>query len=607
MPVNPTERLTLTAKLQRLLLLRRIMGLVWRSAPGATLLRLVLLVLQAVFPLLLLYLMKVMVDTVTASLNSPHKDFGHLLWLIVALGGVTLAGSVCGLLAAFVGEVQGLTVTDHVQSLLHVKSTAADLAHYENAQYYDAMHRAQQEAHYRPMRIVNGLTQVAQSGLALVALAGLLFSLHWVIAVVLLVATVPGTLARLKYSQQLFLWQRQRTPTEREAWYFQSILTGEAHAKEIRLFDLGELFIRRFRDLRDTLRTERLRLTARRSLNDLITQVAGAFAIFGALAYLAHQTMLGAITLGGLVMYFQAFQSGQSYLREILGGLANLYEDSLFVTNFYEFLELKPRIVSPPAPRPLPRPIQRGIVFDHVRFGYDGADRPVLNDINLTIYPGEHVAFVGTNGAGKTTLIKLLCRLYDPTAGTITLDGIDLRELDLSLWRRQISVLFQDYARYNLTARENIWLGNIMLKPEDGRVVAAAQAAGADGVIGRLPHAYETRLGKWLHDEQELSIGEWQKIALARAFMRDAQLVVLDEPTSALDAVAEHEVVQKFRQLAAKRTTIIISHRFSTVRMADRIFVMANGCVAESGSHDELMRYGGEYARMFELQALNYR
>ncbi|MGD0507876.1 MAG: ABC transporter ATP-binding protein [Terriglobales bacterium] len=604
--MNITARTTLTAKFQRLLLLRRILRLVWQSAPVATVLRLVLLVLQAVFPLALLYLMKVMVDTVTANLHSPNKDFGHLFWLIIALAGVTLASALCGSLAAFLSEVQGLSVTDHVQSLLHVKSVMADLAHYENTQYYDAMHRAQQEAHYRPMRIVNGLTQLAQSGLALVALAGLLFSLHWMIAVVLIAAAVPGTLARLKYSQLLYVWQRQRTPMERQAWYFESILTGEAHAKEVRLFGLGELFIRRYRGLRETLRRERLRLTARRALADLVTQFAGAFAVFGALAYLARQTMLGAITLGGLVMYYQAFQTGQSYLREILGGLADLYEDSLFLTNYYEFLELQPRIVSPPSPRPLPQPMQRGIVFNHVRFSYDGCERPVLNDITLTIHPGEHIAFVGLNGAGKTTLIKLLCRLYDPTAGNITLDGIDLREFDLALWRQQISVLFQDYARYYLTARENIWLGNVLLAPDHDRIVTAAQAAGADRVIGKLPHGYDTRLGKLLHDEQELSIGEWQKIALARTFIRDAQIVVLDEPTSALDAFAEREVVEKFRQLAADRTTILISHRFSTVRMADRIFVLENGGIAESGSHDELMRQGGEYARMFESQALTY-
>jgi ATP-binding cassette subfamily B protein len=596
-----------TARRSRLLLLRRLLVLVWQSAPEATLLRLVLLFIQAVLPLASLYLMKLMIEAVTASLRSPSIGFGHVLWLIAGLGGVTLAIGLCGSLAVLVGEVQGLAVTDCVQSLLHAKSVAVDLAHYENAQYYDAMHRAQQEAHYRPMHIVDGLARIAQSGLGLAALAGLLFSLHWVIAAVLLVAAVPGALLRLKYSQQLYLWQRRRTPTERQAWYFQSLLTGEAHAKEIRLFDLGSLFIRRFNDLREILRRERLHLTMRTALTELSAKFAGLFAIFGTLAYLAYKTVQGTISLGGLVMYYQAFQNGQNYLQEVLGGLANLYEDSLFLTNLYEFLDWQPRVVTPCSPHPLPRPMQHGITFNHVHFGYDGSSRAVLDDVTLTIRPGEHIALVGANGAGKTTLIKLLCRLYDPTRGSITLDGIDLRELDLAVWRRQISVLLQDYARYYLTARDNIWLGNTLLAPDDGRIEASACASGADSVIRKLPHGYETRLGKWLDDEQELSIGEWQKIALARAFIRISPIVVLDEPTSALDASAEYEVFQKFRQLADGRMTILVSHRFSTVRMAGCIYVLANGRITETGSHDELMQRGGEYARMFELQARNYR
>lgn len=427
------------------------------------------------------------------------------------------------------------------------------------------------------------------------------------IAVVLLVAAVPGTLARLKYSRQLYAWQRQRTQLERQNWYFQALLTGEAHAKEIRLFDLGGLFIQRFNDLREILRLERLRLMMHRAFTELTAQFAGLLAIFGALVYLTYQTVRGTITLGGLVMYYQAFQNGQNYLHEVLKGLADLYEDSLFLTNLYEFLEMQPRVVSPSAPHAMPQPVQRGIAFRNVHFGYDNSGSAVLDDVSFSIRPGEHIALVGANGAGKSTLIKLLCRLYDPTKGNITLDGIDLKELDLVGWRRQISVLFQDYARYYLSARENIWLGNTQLKPDDQKIETAARVAGADDVIKKLPHGYETRVGKWLDEGQELSIGEWQKIALARAFFRESPIVVLDEPTSALDAAAEYEVFQKFRQLAQGRMTILVSHRFSTVRMADCIYVLANGRIAESGSHDELMRRGGEYARMFELQAGNYR
>jgi ATP-binding cassette subfamily B protein len=598
---------SLAPKLKRFLLLRRAVRLVWQSAPGWTSASVVLLVVQGILPLAQLYLLKLIVDAVTAALQTSNRNLDNIIWLIVALGGVTLISALAGSLASLVGEVQGQTVTDHVASVIHAKSVEVDLAYYENSQYYDTLHRAQQESAYRPTRIVNGLVQVGQSSLTLLALVGLLFSLHWLIAVVLLIAAVPGTLVRLRYSQQLYAWQRRRTSTERQAWYFQWMLVGEPHAKEIRLFNLGALFIQRFSDLRATLRRERLHLATRRVFIDLLTQFAGTFAIFGALAYIAFQTVLGAITLGDLVMYYQAFQRGQAYLRDILSGLANLYEDSLFLTNLYEFLDLKPRVVVAPSPRALPKTIQRGIAFEHVRFEYADANHTTLDDITLTIRPGEHIALVGANGAGKTTLVKLLCRLYDPTAGRITIDGIDLRELDPTELRRQVSVIFQDYAHYHLTARENIWLGNTALASTDDKVMQAARDAGADALIDKLPHGYDTRLGQWFDDGQELSIGEWQKIALARAFIRDAQILVLDEPTSALDANAEHQDFQKFRALAAGRTTILISHRFSTVRMADCIYVLAGGKITEAGSHDALMRRGGEYARMFELQAGNYR
>jgi ATP-binding cassette, subfamily B, bacterial len=431
--------------------------------------------------------------------------------------------------------------------------------------------------------------------------------LHWIVAAVLLLAALPGLFVRLRFSRELYAWQRRRTSTERMSWYIQWLLTGEAHAKEIRLFNLGTLFIQRFNDLRATLRRERLSLTRRRSLNEALAQVAALLATFGTLAYIAYQAVHGFISLGDLVMYYQAFQRGQAYLGEILSGLAGLYEDSLFLTNLYEFLDLEPVVIDPPAPHPLPFPLRQGIAFEHVCFTYAAGEQPVLNDINLTIRPGEHIALVGANGAGKTTLVKLLCRLYDPSDGRITLDGVDLREFEAAGLRRQLSVVFQDYARYQLSARENIWLGNTALPPDDAAVSLAARAADADALIAGLPRGYDTRLGNWFEDGHELSIGEWQKVALARSFLRPAQILVLDEPTSALDAAAEYEVFQQFRRLAVGRTTLLISHRFSTVRMADCIYLLAGGRIAEAGTHAELLQQRGEYARLFELQAGNYR
>jgi ATP-binding cassette, subfamily B, bacterial len=387
-------------------------------------------VVQGTLPIAQLYLLKLIVDAITVALQSPDGNLDNVISPIVVLGAATLLGALAGSLATLARDAQGQAVSDHVANVIHERSVAADLAYYENSKYYDTLHRAQQESSYRPTHIVAGLVQVGQSSVAFLTLVGLLLSLHWTIAAVLLAAAVPGTLVRLRYSQQLYAWQRRRTPTERQAWYYQWMMVSEAHAKELRLFDLGVLFMARFRDLRTTLRRERLHLSTRLVLTDLLTQLAGTLAVFGALAYIAFQAVQGALTIGDVVMYYQAIQRGQNFLQEIFNGLTGLYEDSLFLTNLHEFLDLKPRVVAPASPHAVPQPIRDGIRFDHVRFAYADSPHQILDDVSLTIRPGEHIALVAANGAGKTTFVKLLCRLYDPTAGRIIIDGIDLREFD---------------------------------------------------------------------------------------------------------------------------------------------------------------------------------
>ena len=383
-------------------------------------------------------------------------------------------GDICRSIGRLASETQALAVTDHMHDLLHAKSIEVDLEYYENSQYHDTLHRAQQEAPFRPTRIVHGLLQVGRSSISLLAIAGLLFSFQWGVAVILFVAAVPGVLVRLRYAGRLFYWQRQRTPAERRARYFNWLLTTDVHAKEIRLFELGALFMRRYRDVRQQLRRERLDIAAQRTVAELVTQASGTLAVFAAYAFIAYRTVQGAITLGDLVMYYQAFQRGQGFLREMMSGLAGLYEDSLFLTNLYEFLDLKRMVIDSPHPQPVPRPLQTGVVFHRVSFGYPESPRTVLHEITFTIRPGEVVALVGKNGSGKTTLIKLLCRLYDPTSGLITLDGVDLRQFEITALRRQISVIFQDYARYHLSARDNVWFGSVDFPPDQARIAAAA-------------------------------------------------------------------------------------------------------------------------------------
>ncbi len=596
-------------KISRFLQLRRAVRFVWQSTKGWTLLNSFLLVIQGVLPLLPLYLTKLMIDAITTGVSAPDKEAAlrYVLWLVAALAAVTLFSAFIRLASGLVSEWQSYIVTDHMNDVLLTKSTEVDVEFYESAKYYDTLHRAQREAPFRPISIVNGLSQIALHGVTLLALGALLLSFHWIIAVILFLAVSASAAIRIFYTGKLYRWQMENTATERQAGYYHGILTNSGSAKEVRLFDLGNLFMGRARNLRRKLREGRLTLSRQQALTGFAAQTFSTTALYGCYGYVAYQAIGGKLTVGDLVMYFQAFQRVQGTLQGILSSLTGLYADNLFLSNLYEFLDLQRTVPEPAVAQPVPKPMQTGIVLDHVSFEYSGGTRKAIEDVSLTIRPGEVVALVGENGSGKTTLIKLMCRLYDPTGGSITFDGVDLRQFETHALRREIAIIFQDYAHYHLSAEENIWLGNAALPPDRERVAAAARRSGADEVIRGLPRGYDTILGKRFADGEELSIGEWQKVALARAFMRDAQILVLDEPTSSMDAKAEYEVFQSFRKLVAGRTAILISHRFSTVRMADRIYVLQHGRVIEGGSHDELIRAGGTYARLFEMQARHYR
>jgi ATP-binding cassette, subfamily B, bacterial len=560
-------------------------------------------------PLAALYLMKLIVDKVTGAISSPVTGvtYSSIAGLIALAAAAALISALCRSFTEIVRATQGQVVTDHVADLIHEKSVAVDLAFYDNPAFHDTLHRAQQEAPFRPTSIVGSLTQLCQGGLSFIAVAGLLICLHWAIALVLFVALAPGIFVRFKYTDKIYAWQQKRTKIERKAHYFHWMLTDGAHAREIRLFGLGPLFIGWFRNLSTQLRKEKLALSSRRALFELITQTCGIAALFGTFAFIASRTLAGAMTLGDMVMYYQAFQRAQGCLQEILASLAGLYEDNLFLSNFYAFLDLKPEITSPPVPVKFPEPIGQGITLSHVSFHYPGSAKPVLKDIDLHISPGQVVALVGENGSGKTTLAKLLCRFYDPAGGAITIDGVDLRQFDVHDLHKHLTVIFQDYMHYHLTARENIWLGNIERDPADAGIIAAAEQTGAAQALSRLAVGFDTPLGRLFEDGEELSIGEWQKVALARAFFSDARVIILDEPTSSMDAKAEHEVFNAFRNLLDGRTAVLISHRFSTVRMADCIYVLDQGSILEHGTHDELVLRGGMYARLFDLQARHYK
>ena len=589
--------------------LGRALKLVWSVAPGWTAASVALTVLQGVLPVATVWLMKLIVDAVTEGITGPDHGtaFRHVALLIGLAAAVGLAAAIMRSLATMVDEALGRTVTDHVTDVIHAQSVLVDLEYYENARYHDALYRAQQEAPYRPTSIVRNLTSTGQALVTLISMAALLLSLHWVVGLIVLAAAIPGAVVRVSFSGKLYVWQRGRTETERQAAYTHWLLTDATHAKEIRLFGLGEQFRSRYRELRRKLRRELIQLATRRSLADLGAGAAAVLAVFGTFAYIAWRAITGAITVGMMVAYYQAFQTSLGSLQAVLRGFASLYEDNLFLSYYDEFMNLEPRVVSPTHPRPVPRPMAEGIRFENVSFSYPETERTALQDVCLSVRPGEVTAFVGPNGSGKTTLVKLLCRLYDPSGGSITLDGTDLRSFDAVDLRQHLSVIFQDFAHYQLAARENIRLGNVDL-PESGPAIEkAARDAGVHETIAGLRNGYDTTLGKWFDDGEELSVGEWQKIALARAFVRDAEILVFDEPTSALDPQAEWDVFRHIKELAQGRAVVLISHRFSTVRTADRIHIFDQGRIIESGSHDELMEMGGRYAHLYEVQARAYQ
>lgn len=605
---------SLKTKLKNALRIDRALRLVWRAGAGWTIASAALMIIQGVIPLLSLYLIKLIIDAVSAIILQPHggsseasDGFYRVILYIGLAGGVGLLTAVCTFFSEYVKKAQTITVTDYVLSILHGKSIAVDLAYYESSEYRDTLHRAQQEGPYRPTSIVNGLVQAGQNGASLVAILGLLVLFSPFLPLVMMVAVVPGVIMRLNYSDRIYHWQNSRTQDERKTQYFSWMLTGEAHAREVRLFGLGNYFIGQFRHIRDGLRNEKLGFERRRAVGNLVAQSSATIAVFGSLIYIASMAVQGAITLGDMVMYFQAVQRGLGFLGALVEGVAALYEDNLFLSNFHAFMDVRPDIQDPEKPEDVPSGIINGLEVANITFGYRNREKNVIENLNFSIKPGEVVALVGENGAGKSTIVKLLCRLYDPVAGVIQWDGTDIRKFRVADYRKRISVVFQDYIRYYLTARENIWLGNIDLDKEGESVGQAAQKAGIGDYIGRLHSGLDTPLGRWFKGGEELSVGQWQMVALARAFFRDADLVILDEPASSLDVNTEFRVFEKFRDLIKDKSALIISHRFSTVKMADKILFLQDGRIAEQGTHDALMKLDGQYAVLYRKQAKQYQ
>ncbi|RDB44390.1 ABC transporter ATP-binding protein [Halomonas sp. DQ26W] len=599
----------LTRLFSPLLSLRRILPILWLSSRRWTLWGSGLMLLEVGCGLAVLYLLKQLVDVVTQRLGPAAMEGSATIVLgYVALTGiVSLAYLTARSLSALAREAQGLYVAEHIDREIHAAAVRVDLAFYESPRYHDTLERARAAGNQRPVQVISNLMMLAKNILLLAAVSGLIVTLSPLLLPLLLVAILPALVARLRFNRELFVWQRKRTQMERRSGYLDWLMTSEINAKELRLNQLGDFFRHQYARLRAELRRERLAITARRTRIELLVSWMATLAFFSAMGLLAWRTSEGYNSVGDLVLFLLIFQRVQAMGQELVQQLAKLYEDHLYLGLLFDFLDLEPVLLDPVSPRVLPEPLQEGVRFERVSFHYPGCEGEVLSDVSLAIRPGQVVALVGANGSGKTSLIKLLCRLYDPSRGRITLDGVDIREFGLDDYRCLFSVIFQDYSHYAATARDNIRYGDIHEPEGSPRVEEAASLSGAAPLIEALPAGYDTPLTRIFDEGQELSIGQWQKVALARAFMRRSSIIILDEPTSALDPGAEFTLFENFRERIEHRAALIISHRLSTVRMADVIYVMEDGKISEVGDHDALMFQRGHYWRLFSQQAHYYR
>jgi ATP-binding cassette subfamily B protein len=698
----------------------RVLRLVWEAHPRYATVLLILTVVQGLVPLAQVWITKLIVDAAVAAIAPgaagaaagsgaalPELLIGTVLGLLALQAGVSLVGQAAEPANRLVQQQLGDYLSRDINlRILRKAAGLADLTFFESPTFYDLLQRAQQEAGFRPLQMLQQMTMLLRAAVGLLAMLGVLVGFQPLLALAVVCLALPHVIIQFRHQHENWTVQSREIPEVRRMDYFRQALTSSTDAKEIRIFGLAGFFLGRYLDLFDAYRRRHQQLHVAQWRRNSALAALAALASTGAYAYVVLEALLGRITPGSLTLYASAINQVQTGLSGVVTYLAGLYESNLFASHLFEFLALPPTMPLPPPgqARPVPVPLQEGIEFRHVTFRYPGTERLVLEDVSFTIRPGEAVALVGENGAGKTTLVKLLARLYDPTEGQILVDGVDLREYDLDQWRRQIGVIFQDYSRYHLTARENVGVGQVERVDDLPAVQAAAAWSGADAVIARLPQGYDTTLGRrfWamvsntrslrVEEGVDLAGGEWQKIALARAFMRagtrsngpsgtrgdpiqdggeaagsgnghtgdgrqrapatgpeghgmgperlppdewrqrgdragadvraldaetadgatapdghGAQLLILDEPTAALDAQAEYDVYLRFHELTREKATLLISHRFSTVKMADHIVVLERGRVIERGSHDELLQLGGRYATLYQMQAARYR
>ena len=607
---GPAAELSWRARLASLRNVRPLLGMVWETSPSLVVVSVILRLFRGLLPLAMLWVSKLILDAVVGRISRGTGSLSAL-WKLVALElGLAVASDILGRISTLTDSLLGDRFTNRISLRLMQHADRLDLAFFEDPLFYDKLERARRQTTAR-LGLLAALLGTGQDFLSLVSLsAGLIVFSPWLM-VLLIAAVLPAFLGETHFTTLAYSVFYRRTPQRRQLDYLRLLGASAQSAKEVKIFGLGGHLAERYHQLSDDIYEENKHLAIRRAVAGSGLNLISTGGYYGAYAVVLVRTLAGGISVGTFTFLTGAFSRSRSYIERILSSFNDISEQALFLKDLFEFFEMEPSIRSLPGPGgvplPAPRPVRQGFEFRNVGFAYPGSERMVVRNVNFRLEPAEKVALIGENGAGKTTLVKLLARLYDPTEGRILLDGVDLREYDVDDLRREIGVIFQDYLRFDMLVSENIGFGKIESLADRARIESAASKSLAQGVIDRLTNGYDQMVGKRFEGGVDLSGGEWQKFALARAYMRDGQLLILDEPTATLDARAEYEVFLRFADLTRGRMAVLISHRFSTVRMADRILVLAGGEIQEQGTHQQLVALGGRYAELFELQAAGYR
>jgi ATP-binding cassette subfamily B protein len=582
-----------------------LLRMVWETSPVFTVATLLLRFASSAVPILQLWLGKLIIDQVVHTIGSSHPD-GHRIWVYVALEAATvIGGDLVNRLTALCDSLLADKFNNHTSLRIMAHAQEMDLARFEDSAFYDKMERAQQQTATRS-RLLVILGGTAQQAITLLSLAIATATYSPIFLILLPTAILPSFWGETRFAMLSYSLLHSQTPERRELDYLRFLSTNDKSAKEVKLFGLGGYLLSRARNLFERFYSDNRDLAVRRTATGAVLGMIPIIGYYLAYVLILQRTLAHALTVGEMAFVAGAFMRMRGVLESIFSSLSLIAEHALHIKDLFDFLAVKPNIESPRVPAPFPLLLRSGFEFRNVTFAYAGSDKAVIRDLSFVLRAGECLALVGENGSGKTTLVKLLTRLYDPTEGQILLDGVDLREYSQQDLHQAIGVVFQDFVRYDFLAKENIGLGQLDAFEDTDRIKAAAAKSLANAVIERLPNGYDQVLGRRFEDGVDLSTGQWQKIAIARAYMRGAQILILDEPSASLDAQAEHEVFKRFGELTQGKTTLLISHRLSSVRMADRILVLEDGVVHEQGTHDQLMASGGRYAELFTLQAAGY-